>query len=194
LAFCIDYRERCGAKRDVYSAYAESKGAKGWMGGLYGISGLIFGGDVAVPKGWKKERRRASDGTTWHSPHRATPEGKALLAEIAELGRMPYPDEFAERFGIPQSLSYRKDGDRHGMQRLVGAFPHTSFVGWVRDEGGFWVVLPDVDTIIAEHTADGFVCEPSGWSLPDGLERSSRARYELALAQAKVADEERAAA
>lgn len=188
LAFCHDYRARRTAHREKFFAFAKAKGAKGFVEYWGWLGGLVFDHDAVIPKGWKAERRRTSDGSIVHTPHKKTPEGKALAMEISDLGCEPRGNEFAERFGIPMVLKYRKSDSYYGSQTITGIFPDTSFVAWVGDE--FFIVLPDIDAAIADRVADGCTCEPSSWTVPEGIKHSSRAHYDLALAKSKVVEEE----
>lgn len=193
LAFCRDFRERRTAKREEFMAFVEAKGAEGFVCGFGNLAGLIFARDEA-PAGWVvKSSGRTADGRRFFYPRKRSAEGKALLAEMEALGREPSPMEFADRFGVPGSLRYTKSATNYGMTTLNGVFPYTSFVAWTDAGDSFWVVLPDIDAEVARYTGDGYVCEPTGWTPPEGLKRSSRARYDLAVAAAKVAEEEAAA-
>ena len=195
LAFCLDYRDRMTAQREVFFDYAKAKGAKGWVGGWGEFSGLLYDRDAERPKGLVAARRGTSDGETVWRPHGKSPDGKALRAEFAALGKEPRGHEFSTRFNIPSSLRYRKSETHHGSMALNAIFPDSAFIGWTGQDASlrFWVVLPDIDGAISDKTAEGFACEPPAWTIPDGLIRSSRARYELALAAQKVAEEEAAA-
>lgn len=197
LAFCADYRLRLIAQREVFYAFAKSKGARGWVGGWGDLWGLVYDHDAERPKGLIADKRRTLDGETRWRPHGKSPEGKALSAEFAALGREPRGSEFSTRFDIPQQLSYADPNNpgHHGAMGLTAIFPESAFIGWTGSGDAdltFWVVLPDIDGIIAGKTAEGYVCAPNSWTLPDGLKRSSRARYDLALAAAKVAEEDAA--
>lgn len=196
LDFCIDYRERLIAAREVFQDYAKSKGAKGWTGAWGQFFGLLFDRESERPKGLVAAKRKTSDGYTVWRPHGKSPEGKVLRREFDDLGSEPRGHEFSDRFNIPQSLRYTKSPTNYGSMRLNAIFPDSAFVGWTGEGGDlrFWVVLPDIDGAIADQTAEGYTCEPASWELPDGLMLSSRARYDLAVAQAKVRDEEREAA
>jgi hypothetical protein len=196
LAFCFDYRERLIAKRDVFQEYAKSKGAKGWVGSWGDFFGLLYERDADRPKGLVAAKRKTNDGYTVWRPHGKSPEGKELRREFDDLGREPRGHEFCKRFNIPESLSYRKSEECYGTMALNAIFPDSAFIGWTGegDDLRFWVVLPDVDGAIADKTAEGYTCDPASWTLPAGLILSSRARYDLAVAQAKVREEELEAA
>lgn len=196
LAFCTDFRARMIAQREVFQEYAASKGAKGWIGSWGQFFGLIYDRAAERPSGLVAAKRKTNDGHTVWRPHGKSPEGKALRREFDDLGSEPRGYEFSERFDIPQSLSYSKSGSYNGTMALHAIFPDSAFIGWtgVGDDLRYWVVLPDVDGAITDKTADGCTCEPSSWTVPDGLRLSSRARYDLAVAQAKVEEEEREAA
>lgn len=188
LAFCLEYRARRSAAHDRFADYSESKGGIGFVEWWGKLGGLLFAHNAEIPKGLVQHKRPASDGRAIWRPAGRGAEGKAFRAEFDALEPMPSGNEFAERFGIPRSLTYRKDERQWGSMVLTGIFPDTAFIAWVGDE--FFVVLPDIDAEIAGRVAEGYACEPSSWMLPEGLERSSRAHYELALAKQKVAEEE----
>ena len=187
LAFCLDYRARRSASHKRFAEYSESKGAIGFVDWWGALGGLIFERDADIPKGLIRHKRLAADGSTIWKPDKR-PAGKVLRAEFDALERLPSGNEFADRFGVPQSLKYLKSDQNYGMMRLNGIFPDTAFIAWVGEE--LFVVLPDIDAEIAAKVAEGYVCEPSEWKAPDGIIRSSRAHYELALARQKVAEEE----
>lgn len=196
LAFCADYRERLIARRKVFHEYAKSKDAKGWTGAWGDFFGLLYDRDADRPKGLVAAKRKTKDGYTVWRPHGKSPEGKALSREFDELGREPRGHEFSERFNIPESLRYKKSEMNYGSMRLTAIFPDSAFIGWTGegDAMTFWVVLPDIDGAIADKTAEGYTCDPAGWTVPEGIERSTRARYDLAVAMATVAEEEAKAA
>lgn len=188
LAFCQDFRDRRMAVSEKWFAFVEAKGAKGFVEGFGNRPfGLIFEHGTTIPEGFVKHRSPSADGSTIWRPTLRTKPGKALCAEFAALAPSPNNNEFAERFGVPRTLTYRKGEDCWGSQVLNGHFPYTSFVGWVGDE--FFVKLPDVAAVIAERVAEGYTCEPASWEPPTGLERSSLAQYKLALAKQEVVEE-----
>lgn len=190
LAFCLDFRERRAAVREQWHSFSEAQGAGGFVERWGFLVGLIFPYDAEIPAGWKAEKRKASDGSTIHSPAKRGDDGKAAKALIDALPREPLNTEFSDRFGIPGHLTYRKSENNWGSMVLNGVFPYTSFVAWAEDE--FFVILPDIDAVIAEKVADGYKCEPESWAPPLGIERSSRAHYDLAVAKKRVAEEDAA--
>lgn len=187
LAFCLEYRERRAAGHKRFADYSASKGGIGFVDYWGSLGGLIFEDDQPQGEGWTASRRAASDGRKIYQPSKRGAAGKALRAEFDALEPLPSNNEFAKRFGVPMGLSYSKGEHQHGSMMLSAVFPDASFVAWVGDE--FFVVLPDVVGAIERKTSEGYECEPAEWSPPEGLEPSSRARYELALAAAKVAAE-----
>lgn len=190
--FCHDYHRLFMAKRAEYVAYAESKGADGWVGGsIFGLTGLMFRHGVEIPDGLRKSRRKTSSGDVFYIPGVRTAAGKALKAEFEALGQPPSSDTFCDRFGIPRGLRYRKSGQEYGSIHLTSGGFSTAQIIWPQ-AGRYWVVLPDIDAEIAQYRERGCTVKPDGWTLPDGLKKSSRARWELALAAAKVAEEEAA--
>ena len=194
LAFCQDYRRRRTAARTINLEWAKAKGAQAVVTGFGGgVAGLTFERDVA-PKGWVKARGRTRDGRVLFHPGKRTEDGKALTKEMNALPRDPDPDEFAERFGVPRSLSYRKSAECYGTERLNAIFPDTVFIAWTDPGDSFFVLLPDIAGRIAAKVADGYICEPASFTPPDGLKLSSRARYDLAVATSAVAKEEAEAA
>ena len=189
-AFCLQHAAERLAKKEEFADYAKSKGARGWVEGFTALTGLIFDTGVDIPAGLKKERKRLSDGSEWYSPRYSSTAGKVIAAEIEALGHLPRQSSFAKHFALPTGLKYEGGHCLHGAMSLTcgGAFEN-SLIAWPK-EGEFWVVLPDIDGEIARLQAEGSTVEPSTWMLPPGLKRSSEARYKLAVAQAKVEDEE----
>lgn len=188
LEFCFDFRKRRTAVREQWHKFSKERGAKGFVERWGFLAGLIFPHDAEIPNGWKAEKRKASDGSTIHAPAKRGDAGASVKAALEDLPREPLNTEFADRFGVPSVLKYTKSEHEWGSTVLNGVFPYTSFVAWVGDE--FFVVLPDIDAEVAEKVARGYSCEPSGWTPPSGIERSSRAHYDLALAKQRVAQEE----
>ena len=189
LAFCKDLKARSLTKQREFAAYSESKGGIGFTESFGFFGGVIFEDDAKRPTGFKVERRRTRDGHTFCTPEKRTAAGKALRSEFDALGRFPMSDEFAEQFAIPQILRYSKDGDQgyNGSRVLHSCGLSTSQVIWAGDD--FWVVLPDIEEEILGHVRDGCVCEPANFIAPEGLERSTKARWELALAAHRVNEE-----
>lgn len=191
LEFCRSFRDKRTAQREKFLDFAKSHAAIAFVEFWGELGGLVFGPNTDVPAGWRKHRRPTSDGNPLYVPS-GRKDGKAVREAIAALGREPSPDEFAKRFGIPHSLTYRKSAESWGAMRLTAIFPYTTFIAWVDDGDSFWLVLPDIDEEIRSKIEEGYACEPSGWTAPDGIERSTRAHYELAVAAAKVAELEAA--
>ncbi len=190
MEFCRDFRECRTKVREEWAAFSKSQGAVGFVENWGFVAGLIFPQDAEIPKGWKAGKRKASDGSIIHFPAKRGEDGKVARAALDALPREPLNTEFADRFGVPSSLTYRKGEGNWGTMALNGIFPYASFIAWVGDE--FFVVLPDIDAEIADKVSQGYSCEPESWTPPQGIERSSRAHYDLALAKQKVAQEEAA--
>ncbi|GEM_PF-6862964 len=188
--FCEQHAAERKAVKKAYADFAEANGARGWTEGFTRLSGLIFDYGAAIPAGLKADRRKTSDGKTVHSPRRNTPEGKALVKQIDALPPLPCQSAFAEHFGVPGGLRYKGGDCITGAMRLTcgGSF-EVSLIAWTAP-GAFWVVLPDIDAEISRLQDNGSEVEPSTWTVPEGLKRSTEARYELACAEARVRDEE----
>jgi hypothetical protein len=188
LEFCLSFKARWKSKMAEFGAYSTAKGGEGFteMFGYFGS--VIFAHGAKIPDGFVAMKRRTNDGQIAYVPAKRTAAGKIIKAEFDALGRFPMSDEFCHHFSIPTSLSYRKQGEGHGHMALHSGGFSTAQVLWVNDD--FWVILPDIAEVIAEKAAKGWDCDPSQFCPPIGIERSSKARYELAIAAAKVLEEE----
>lgn len=190
LEFCRDWRERAQAVTEAYGAYAEAKGGIGHVRLGRGLGGVIFKGEP--PVGWREHRTPCRDGARFAKPVKrgaGAAEGKALQAEIDALPKLPSDDEFCDRFSFPRQVEYTAEG-REGFASIHQGFWQTAQIAWIDKGDSFYIVLPDFAGRVAELEAKGWVVTPREWKLPAGLKPSSRARYELAQAAAKVAAEE----
>ncbi|WP_068091038.1 hypothetical protein [Novosphingobium rosa] len=190
LEFCRDMKVRRNAKMSEFADYSEAKGGIGYVDSWGRFGAIVFEEGAPVPTGLRAEKRLTKDGRVYYRPSKKTASGRALLAEFDALGRLPMSDEFATHFGIPTSLSYRQSEKCYGNMALHSGGFSTAQVLWVYDD--FWVILPDIAAIIDEKSAAGFTCDPASFTVPAGLTRSTEARYELAMAAAKVREEEAA--
>lgn len=189
--FCSDWRQRQIEIGERLTAWANSKGGTGWVPGFDGsLVSVIFGGADA-PAGWRKAKYKSADGYPQHTPAVRTVEGKALREEIAALERLPRHDEFLTAFDIPRAVDVHGDQSRRTWSLRPGGWSICD-VGWIGET--FWIVLPDIDAFKAKVAKEGLTMDPADIRLPEALVRSSRARYELAIAQHKVDEEERIAA
>lgn len=190
--FCETHAAERKSVKQAFADYAKAKGARGWTEGFTGLSGLIFDYGASIPEGFKEERRRTLDGRVNYTPRYSTKAGKMIAKEIEALPPLPRQSEFAQHFGIPTGLRYTGGDCIHGSMSLTcGGVFENSLIAWT-EPGAYWVVLPDIDAEIAKLLEQHDTVEPSTWALPEGLKRSSKARYELALARAKVREEEEA--
>lgn len=187
-AFCAQHAAERKSVKQAYADLAKEYGAKGWTEGWTSLRGLIFDYETVIPDGFKKERGRTSDGQDVYTPRLKGEVGKAIAAKIAALPKLPSQNDFASHFGIPMNLHYSGGDCIKGGSTLSIGMMNSSLIGWTKPDE-FWVVLPDIDAEIAAHLAKYDTVEPSSWTLPDGLKRSTKARYDLAVAQAKVDEE-----
>lgn len=187
-AFCAQHAAERKAVKQAYADFAKEYGAKAWTEGWTGLRGLVFDYGAVVPGGFKKERSRTSDGQDVYTPRLKSEVGKAIAAKIAALPKLPSQNDFASHFGIPTGLRYSGGDCINGGSTLSIGMMNSSLIGWTKPDE-FWVVLPDIDAEIATHLAKYEAVEPSSWVVPDGLKRSTKARYDLAVAQAKVDEE-----
>ncbi len=199
LEFCKDWLARRSARGAEITAWAEAHGAKGWVPGSapnaiggWAVDGLVFDGDTPPDAVlWKARKRLTSDGYCCFAPSKRSAEGKALAKEMETMAPLPSMDEFCSRFNHPHSLDYRKPQKSYGSCRIGASFLTTVHIGWIGEE--FWIAAPDVAARAAEYVAEGYTVEPMGWTVPDGMEPLTRAHYDLALAQHRVAKLENAA-
>jgi hypothetical protein len=188
--FCVGWRMRMGEIGDRLTAWAEAQGADRWIPGFDGaISSLIFLTKEA-PAGWRKAKGLSTDGYERWIPAVRSPEGKALVKEIATLEVLPSHDEFCEKFGFPRAVNV-KGPNSTGMWALApGSFDFCT-IGWIGDT--YWIVLPDVEAFKARCYEENVTIQDE-IVIPDGLIKSTRTRYDLALAQFAVDQEEKEAA
>ncbi|MBH0112749.1 hypothetical protein I5E68_07260 [Novosphingobium sp. YJ-S2-02] len=192
LKFCQRYAADLQAAKNAYADFAKKHGAKGWTEGFTRLAGLVFDFGATIPSGFKKERRRTSDGQDVYTPRlRGSEHGKAIAKQIEALPALPSQNAFATTFGIPTSLTYAGGDCVRGCSALTIGVVTSALIGWSKP-GAYRIVLPDIDARIAEAKERYDTVEPSSWTLPEGLTRSSKARYDLAFAQAKVEQEEAA--
>lgn len=185
LEFCRDFRARSTAAHEDLLRYAESKGGEGYTTSFNHLAGVIFPDDKA-PAGWVAYKRKTDDGRPHFHPAK---RNKALTEEFAAVAPRPSGREFAKRFNVPTSLEYEGTGGVHGSMAIGNPFEPVH-VGWIGES--FWVTLPNAATAKALREACGYTVKTADFVPPEGLQRSSRARYELALAAHKVAQEEAA--
>lgn len=192
LAFCRDWRIRARAVENVYAEYAAAKAGVGFVRHARDrFGGVIFSGDE--PLGWKRHRTPCRDGTYFSKPVKrgeGAAEGKAFQVEIDALPPLPADDEVLPIIGFPRSFDYTKAG-KSGTGSVSQGFS-TAQIAWIDEGDSFWIVLPDFAKRVAVMQERGYTVAPDSWSAPEGMKPSSRARYELAQAAAKVALEEAA--
>lgn len=191
LEFCRDWRNRTKAGEQVFSDYAKAKGGVGFVRVTRNrFGGVIFSG--AEPTGWRLHRRACADGTQFAKPvvrGAGAAEGKVFQAEMDALPLLPDDDEFADRFGFPATVEYTKPDGSSGTAHIRSSF-YRAIIAWVNDGDSFWVVLPNLEDRVAELHRNGWAVTPDSWVIPEGMIASTRARYELAIAANKVAQEE----
>ena len=180
LAFCRQFRDEWKAVEQKWSDYTKSKGGIGHVRfGRQRFGGIVFNREPSKGDGWKQHPRRTRDGTSFYVPYKAA---KDLHAEINALPVGPADADICLVIGFP-TLIQRDGGTPYGV---VSVFDPVQ-IAWTDQGDNFFVVLPDVNkTIDATEKAT-----TPRWIVPDDLEPSSRKRYELAVAQAAVDEDEK---
>lgn len=194
LDFCRVYREGWKATERRWNDYAKEKGGVGHVRlGARKFGGIIFPKPPEKEDGWKRHQRSCRDGTRFYVPiQRGTGNaaGKALQAEFDALPLGPDAEDICDVIGFPKKINAKVDGkDRtYGVLSLFAPVQ----IAWTDQSDTFFVVLPDVNATLHNITENGGIAEAPFWSAPDGLDVSSRKRYELAVAEAAVRADEAA--
>jgi len=194
LEFCRAYRDGWKFTERLWNDYAKEKGGVGHVRlGERKFGGIIFPKQPEKEDGWKRHQRSCRDGTRFYVPiQRGTGNaaGKALQAEFDALPLGPDAEDICDVIGFPKKINAKVDGkDRaYGVLSLFTPVQ----IAWTDQNDNFFVVLPDVNATLRSITEKGGAVETPEWAIPDGLEVSSRKRYELAVAEAAVRAEENA--
>lgn len=189
-AFCVDWRERQIEIGERLTAWAEAKGAERWIVGFDGsLVSLVFPGEP--PVGWRRAKTLSADGYVRYTPMKRTEEGKAIAAEIAKLEKLPSHDEFLDKFNFPRAVKV-KGPNATGTWALAPGRLSVCDMGWIGDT--YWIVLPNLEEFYEQLEREGMEVDGDPIMLPKGMTKSSRARYDLALAQHAVDMEEKEAA
>jgi hypothetical protein len=171
----------------AWTAFGKERGAlEFWSGSRLGA--IKFPGPP--PEGWGKPKQRGRD-YGFSYPLKGGAEAEALSA----LPAKPNP-QIVFGDALVRMMSHHDRGDPKGSygSGCIGT-PWMEWVGWTGDN--FYGRIPHAGNAVKSHLADfpnDVVEEPAArWTMPDGLELISQARYDLELAQHKVAAEEAAA-
>jgi hypothetical protein len=173
------YREACFACHEAWEAFRKEKGADGIPGGYSG--GLLF--NRSSPDGWTKPKGKLG----FSYPKR----GHEDAARISALPSRPRTfDVFGDT--VIHRISYET---ARGSGSGVISYQWEPYILWVGDE--FYARIPDAKSAANEHPyrdEPGFRITngASTWTLPEGLERVSEARVDLAIALHNLALEEAA--
>ncbi len=194
LDFCRAYREGWKATERMWNDYAKEKGGVGHVRlGSRKFGGVIFPIAPAKEDGWKRHQRSCRDGTRFYLPIQrgvGNVPGKALQAEFDALPLAPDAEDICDVIGFPRQIKAKVDG-KGRTYGVLSLFTPVQ-IAWPDQLDTFFVVLPDVNATLHSITEKGGIAETPFWSAPDGLEVSSRKRYELAVAEAAVRADEAA--
>lgn len=183
LSFCQDWQKRYYTYMRACQELAEKWGATGFFtGSLDGtITGLVP--VDPVPKGWKLYQKRASDRLRMipikgHDPYKDLPP-RPTMREVQAIT------------GIPTNLSYEYSEDHYGSRGVGNVFFEFQLL-WLSTDL-FVILAPDFNAELEKEKKDhpGAKLTPGEpWVMPEGLERITKARWDLMLAQHRVNEEE----
>lgn len=205
-AACMAYRASRDATLKTYRDWAEAKGAYSFFipDGI-GISEerpqrFLFK-EAPDKRAWKQVKvtrwDRIEGGGLPYVPTKF-PEGKAIQAEIAALPAFPSKRIVLQLLNAPDSVCYQYDGGRGSC--TVGGSSGTIFFetfGYVGDRN--YIVFPNpfftVSEMASSDSYEGLEIEGDllDWRPPEGWTLTTKAKFDLVVAQYRVAQAEKAA-
>lgn len=183
------YKAAQTAAEEAWSKFSVDRNASHYSGHRT-LESLTFVNPKTRPAGWGQPSRRGRS-----FPNQTSTAGRAELELIRALPQKPTPWDVFPESEIPYQLNHRGPGKGDSGGGCFTNRPEPNVL-WVGDD--FYGLIGDVYSAAKEmKEKDPEVTIEDGaetWAIPAGLTRISEARFDLAVATYKVAQEEKKAA